>query len=219
MEVNPLEEWQRLTAVYAEMWDEELLNLAAAPEDLTETARQVLRDEVRKRGLRDPRAAREQPEGAARFQTAKFGAHAGPEFETQAQEGDDLPVEFTWKTPLCVCESLEDAMQVFEALRRAGLESWIQRPGARRPVAWNEWHQDMVGNIQVLVPADQLDQARAIVAQPIPQDIVDESKMQTPEFEAPVCPRCGASDPVLESVEPVNAWACESCGAEWTEPA
>ena len=71
----------------------------------------------------------------------------------------------------------------------------------------------------MLVAADQLEQARAIAAQPIPQEIIEESKTEVPEFELPVCPKCGAADPVLEGVDPVNTWRCEACGYEWTEPA
>ena len=70
-----------------------------------------------------------------------------------------------------------------------------------------------------MVAADQLDQAREIAARPIPKEIVEQSKMQTPEFEPPVCPNCGAGDPVLESVDPVNSWRCEACGKEWSESA
>ena len=33
----------------------------------------------------------------------------------------------------------------------------------------------------------------------------------------PACPKCGAPDPLLESVEPVNTWSCEICNATWTD--
>jgi transposase-like protein len=42
--------------------------------------------------------------------------------------------------------------------------------------------------------------------------------MQIPEFEPPVCPDCGAEDPLLEDVNPRNAWLCERCGKQWTDP-
>ncbi len=41
--------------------------------------------------------------------------------------------------------------------------------------------------------------------------------MQLPEFDLPVCPNCGAGDPALEDVDPVNSWICESCGKQWKE--
>ncbi len=51
MQTDPLAEWQRLTETYSNMYDDELLELAADSEDLTEQARQVLSDEMKKRGL------------------------------------------------------------------------------------------------------------------------------------------------------------------------
>ncbi len=132
----------------------------------------------------------------------------------ESGEDSDGQLDYTWKTPLCGCEDQEEAWQIFEVLRQAGIESWIVRPGARHAEVWDE---NMVGNLQVQVAADQLDQARAIIANPIPQDIVEQSKMQVPEFEAPVCPKCGAADPVLEGVDPFNSWRCEACDNEWTE--
>jgi ribosomal protein L37AE/L43A len=43
--------------------------------------------------------------------------------------------------------------------------------------------------------------------------------MEVPDFEPPVCPKCGAEDPLLESVDPLNTWLCEICGEQWTDPA
>jgi ribosomal protein L37AE/L43A len=223
MQNDPLVEWQRLTETYSTMYDDELLQLAADSDDLTEQARQVLSDEMRKRGLDLSRAA-----GAPRYTTdprieragVAFGVLASaPELSRDTPEGTEEsegPRDYTWKTPLCGCEDQEEAWQISEVLRQAGIESWIERPGARHAVVWDE---NMVGNLQVQVAADQLDQARAIIANPIPKDIVEQSKIQTPEFEAPVCPKCGAEDPVLEGVDPFNSWLCEACGNEWTESA
>src|ERR1039458_2695794 len=57
MQIDPLVEWQRLTETYSKMYDDELLQLAVDSDDLTEQAKQVLSDEMRKRGLELPRAA------------------------------------------------------------------------------------------------------------------------------------------------------------------
>ncbi len=72
-------------------------------------------------------------------------------------------------------------------------------------------------NPRILVAADQLEQACDILSRPIPQAIVEESKAEVPEFETPVCPKCGAEDPVLENADPVNSWLCEDCGNQWTD--
>ncbi len=103
-------------------------------------------------------------------------------------------------------------------LRRAGIKSWVQRPGERFVVPWID--ELAVGDIQINVAADQLKQARSVIAQPVPQDIVDliRELEATPAYEIPVCPKCKAEDPTLESVEPSNNWLCESCGYTWSDP-
>jgi hypothetical protein len=201
MEIDPATEWQRLTEIYREKYDGELLELAADAGDLTEVAQRVLAEEMQRRKL-----SLERPSEPTRAEP-----HAAGDLDADALVYDgaaeaDGPHEFTWKTLLCECNEYEEAWQISAALRRAGIDSWIQ--GTRS-----------LSYPRVVVAADQLDQARAIIARPIPQDIVDESKTKVPEYEPPVCPTCGADDPVLESADPVNAWECEQCGARWTDAA
>ena len=56
MQNDPLVEWQRLTENYSKMYDDELIELSADSANLTEQARQVLGNEIRKRSLDAPRA-------------------------------------------------------------------------------------------------------------------------------------------------------------------
>jgi hypothetical protein len=200
MQSEPFMDWQRLTDLYREMYDGELLELAADAGDLTETARQVLRDEMKRRGLDERRSASEAGSG---------------EFGAEPVDGDP-PHEYTWKTPLCGCEDYERAWQLSEMLRRAGIESWIEQQGAKYA---GPYVGVGAGELQVLVAADQLEAARAVSAQPIPQEIIDQSQVRDEEYEPPHCPRCRATDPTLESADPANCWLCESCGNQWTESA
>lgn len=220
MQQDSVRYWQDLTQNYRRMSDGELL--ALRPEDLTEIAQQVLRDEMRLRKLNEitPNGAVEAP---TRFRSkghrdalrsAIADSYIGVEpddSDEDADDEDDEPAhEYTWKTLLCDCESNDRAWQLREALKRHGIESWVS---AVAPSS-----VDVVGP-QVYVAADELDQAQAIAAQPIPQDIIDDWNTHVPEFEVPRCPRCGSSEEVLlEATEPANAWLCESCGAEWTDP-
>jgi len=218
MQANPLEEWQRLSELYREKNEEELRELANDFTDLTETAQQVLRDEMRKRSMGDPGA----PHVA---QNHADSPHADPNplatllHEPQnhgydpffGQEETDQPHEYTWKTPLCECEDREEMWQLSEVLRRAGIESWIEQPGSRYSFG--------AVNPRLLVAADQLEQARTVATQPIPQEIIEQSKIDQPEFEPPPCPQCGAKDPVLQAVDPANSWLCEVCGKQWTDSA
>jgi hypothetical protein len=216
MQADPIEEWQRLTEHYRELGDEELEELAYDFADLTETAQQVLRGEMRMRGLGDPQSPRESQKTPDRPMAPRFASSVDPDQRYDRANGDGgngqdgLRKEYTWKTLLCECDEREEAWQIREMLKRAGIESWIEAPGL--------YSTDLSGP-RVLVAADQLDLAIEIAAKTIPQDIVDQSYEEVPEYQPPECPQCGAEDPVLESAEPTNSWLCEACGKQWTEPA
>jgi len=223
MQGSPIADWQNLTEHYRSLCDEELDELAADFVDLTETAQQVLRNEMENRGLREPRVKAE-PQTKAKPQRSpeqrkqpvappRFASSVEPDsrdhqdIDADGPDGEDAPSEYTWKTPLCECDTTDQAQQIHEALKRAGIDSWVERPGTR-------WGASVP---RVVVAADQLEEAIQIASQPIPQDILDQSHEEIPEFEPPKCPQCGAEDPVLEAVDPFNTWHCEACGNEWTE--
>lgn len=211
--------WQDLTDNYRRMSDGELL--ALRPEDLTEIAQQVLRDEMRLRKL-DKIIPPVAPATPTRLPIKGHrhivgGAFADSRIPTESddsdgefdEESDGPAYEYTWKTLLCDCDSNDRAWQLREALKRQGIESWVR--------AVDPSSTDIVGP-QVYVAADELDHAQTIAAQPIPQDIIDDWNTHIPEFELPTCPRCGSREEVvLETTEPTNAWLCESCGAQWTD--
>lgn len=243
MQSNPIVEWQRLSELYRGKSDEELQELAADFAELTETAQQTLRSEMRSRGLGDPEAQRAARDGldskaapsvlrpadliAERTSQALVEQAAGtlgfgggvprlvPD-QTEAGDGGEGPHEYTWKTLLCECETRDQAWQLSEALKRAGIESWIESPESYSP--YRHVGLDERGP-RVVVAADRLDAAERIAAQPIPQEIVDQTRSALPEYEPPACPSCGTGDPVLEGVDPANTWRCEACGKRWTEPA
>jgi hypothetical protein len=214
MQVDPMAEWQRLSEHYREMGDVELQELAAGITDLTETAQQVLRNEMNTRGLGEVRAPQLAPSTRMRDTVADSEVSADPFFgagyapPADGDEDHDAAHDFSWKTELCECETTEQARQIQEMLRRAGIDSWVRNPGS----GWS------ISFPRVVVAADQLEEAVRIAQQPIPQDIIDDSKTEVPEFVLPRCPKCGAEDPVLEAVEPTNTWNCESCGASWSDP-
>lgn len=188
------QEQQRLAEAYRDKWDDELRVLAESYNDLTEPAQRALRDEMIRRSLGDPLAPAAPPELAP----------------SEPPPAEGAPHDYTWKTPLCDCESMQHARLFIEVLRRAGIESWIE--GAGR-YTWES------SGPRLLVAADQLEQARAVLAQPIPEDVLEQAaELDAPApFTPPVCPACGATDPVLIAVDPVNQWQCESCGHEWSD--
>lgn len=214
MQVDPMQEWQRLTELYREMSDVELEELADDFTSLTESAQQVLRDEIKKRGLDEPQAAVETPRSPARLSAPRPEPAVDLPNDTDADREIDLLRDYTWKTPLCECGDREEALLLCEALRKAGIESWIEGPGSFSPYSSLDQRSP-----RILVAADQMDAAREIAARPIPREIIDQSRIEAPEFQPPACPGCGAKDPVLEGVEPCNRWRCETCGMQWNESA
>jgi hypothetical protein len=232
MQEDPALEWRRLAEHYRAMSDDELRELALEFGDLTEAAQQALSAEMHTRGMGRPQdvAYTPQPESSAQLTTEPgddwavipdpsvnaLGYFGRPPKIVSDTPGNDVevdgPHEYTWKTVLCECDTSEQAQQLREALKRAGIESWIDAAESGSRYAGFG-----LASPRVIVAADQLEAARAIASRPIPQEIVDESKTEAPEYLPPVCPKCGAADPSLEGVDPENKWRCEQCGGEWTE--
>ena len=239
MQADPIAELRRITEHYRELSDDELRDLAADFADLTETAQQALRTEMQSRG---PRLAADDPlpaTNAPAASNAPLAALAAPIaasqdyeacapiqnqtssfFARQPQIVPDTPdaepdgeVDYTWKTPLCDCDTLLQARELSEALKQAGIESWIEAPGTG-----SRYASFSLASPRVLVAADQLDQARAIAAQPIPRQIIEDAQTEIPDYQPPTCPKCGAPDPILEDVDPTNSWRCEQCGQSWSDP-
>jgi hypothetical protein len=125
----------------------------------------------------------------------------------QDEEPAPADADYTWKTELCACEEPLQAQALRVVLAKAGIESWIE--GGRSGQY----------SLRMLVAADELEAARQIASQPIPQEIIDELTTETPEFELAACPTCHTPDPILEDVEPTNQWLCENCGHRWSDPA
>ena len=112
MQIDPVEEWRRLTEHYRQMSDGDLQRLAFDFPDLTETAQHVLSGELRHRGLDQPRASDQASTSTGRTQPARSTLPAAPVDDadtlagTEAAEDEDdgAPREYTWKTVLCECE-------------------------------------------------------------------------------------------------------------------
>ena len=224
MQTDPAQEWRRLAEEYREMGDGELFNLAEDFANLTGPAQEALRQEMRSRGLGDPQAAEPAktnfiPQTTnAPVKQVDAPAAVSPMMLGQApvivanDDGNDQeetgPHDYTWKTVLCDCGSDQEARELAEALRQAGLDSWVQgsQEFGRRQA-------------RVLVAADQLDRAREIAARPIAKEAVDESQEEVPEFIEPKCPKCGSDEVVLEGADTQNHWRCEACEAEWSDDA
>jgi hypothetical protein len=216
MQIDPVAEWQRLSENYRQMSNPELIELRMQRDQLTEIAQQALDAEFQNRKLTlTPPAAR----------SAVFRSAVDPDrintFETQKDSSeedslvDDDARDFTWKVDLCECADSNEASQLSQALTEAGIDNWIRRP-ASDGVYGSAFS---LSGPRIQVAADQLEEAIAVAKRPIPKEIAEASQSETPDFETPRCPGCGAEDPTLENAEPVNQWFCESCGRQWSDPA
>jgi hypothetical protein len=289
MPASPDQQWRQLTSHYAQMWDDELLNLASGYNDLTDMAKQVLRDEMRKRNLGDPSApvpkraavqadhAEPTPPQPAFTPAARQPVHPtmGPNEMRELQrcrehytlladeDLEDLVAGYGDLTPMAQ-QALRDEM-----LQRGfgDLEDQAEAHGdeldddghdPENPLLasaelhaqntdTNEWwvrvvetddselakqYAIMLSSARILyrwrtapsggqfieAAADQAEEALRVLAQPIPQSVIAESKEDVSEFEMPHCPRCRNQEPTLIGAEPSNQWLCESCGHQWNEP-
>src|ERR1035438_1250493 len=103
MHEDTIADWQRLTQLYSEMGDGELEELNASIGDLTEVAQQVLRDEMKKRGLNEPGVIRGAFESPSRLAPLREGSDAdSPTGEDDTEDGEPAH-EYTWKTLFCEC--------------------------------------------------------------------------------------------------------------------
>lgn len=194
-EIDANKEWERLNTVYREMGDGELLELRAQFDDLTDVAQRVLRDELQKRNLWDDG----HKDDRGNLHDMPSGAEAG-----EPWSNDDLLVG---GETVCECETSVEAELYRYVLESAKIRSVVLHPGqkfyARLPL--------------VKVAPDDLERAKAALAQPIPEDMVKdfEAFAAAGDFEVPACRKCGSTEVVLESVDPANEWLCDSCGARW----
>jgi len=210
MPQDPVEEWRRLTRLYSEMGDVEIEDIAGQINDLTPIAQDVLRDELKKREISAGQKMAEIADSVTP-PASVYRESMSQRFEaSEASEEDEDSPDYTWKVPLCECETSEDAWRLKQMLKNAGIDCWIESPGYNRSIL----------RARIIVGADQLEQAKLVAQQPISQEVLDLERdlANLPEYENPTCPECGAPDPTLESVEPSNNWLCESCDHTWSDP-
>ena len=187
--IGDSEQYMQLIQIYSEMGDDELLALAGSKDDLTETAQEVLRTEMGKRRLRlEPSVQQLSVIDTEEDDDLRFGVLASP--------------DYVWEFP-----EAEDAIAAGEWLGSEGIKYDVILPSMER--------MDRGAPRVAVMPKDAA-RAGEMLAKPIPEEFRILVRTRE-EFVVPKCRRCGADDPLLESIEPANHWKCESCGHEWVE--
>jgi hypothetical protein len=178
---------------------------ALEPAALTETAREVVRAELRNRGIRLPKSWEE-------LQNPKV-----PEPDTRPSE----PPPFVLRR----FRDLPEAMLAKGTLESAGIECDLADDNMIRM----DWMlSNAIGGIKLLVRKEDAAEAARLLDQPIPE------RLHVPdvgEFDQPTCPSCGSLDVSLNELHkgmsygslfmsfplPIQrrGWNCHNCGNTW----
>ena len=213
------EEWRRLTDLYSTMSEGELEKLANEAYELTDMARDVLRGEISRRGLR--------------FQL--LDQPAQPEIaqpEQLAQDFDPADLELIGFGRVY---DLADARQTKSILDQAGIPSYfgsdnlenVEQLGPSFVAAEAEAQERgyKVGIQLKIRSQDQQNAFRAFANAPQDPDPQD-SPVDEPNYRA-ICPRCNSSEIVFEGLEEDGSrdpevesqwnWSCDACGHRWKD--
>lgn len=193
-------ERQRLVAFYASLEDGELREIAAESAGLTEVAREALRGEISRRVMVPA------PEVLAPDSDAAWPP-APPVIIGRYR---DLPGAFTAKSILML----------------AGIESFlIDENIVRLDWLWS----NLVGNVKVLVRAEDSSDGRLILEQPVSESFATDSGE---EYAQPRCPKCRSFDVTLNGLDRrfflallvslplpivIKGWSCRACRHEWPD--
>jgi hypothetical protein len=197
------DERRRITELYAQMADTELEAIAADSSELTDVARQALRDEIARR------------EG---LESAVAGPGPGP--------GRDA-VELADFVSIRQVRDLHEALLAKGVLDSAEIECFMVDDNMVR-MDW--FYSNLVGGIKLCVKQEDAEAALDLLEQSIPEEFEVEG---IGPYEQPRCPKCQSLDIAFEELnQPVawisayllapiplhrKTWVCHSCGQQWKE--
>jgi hypothetical protein len=192
--IGDAEQYQALVTLYGSYGNGELVELGRGMADLTEMAQEVLKGELKRRGL-------------------KITSVSEPVEARVLTDEDLLDMRaYAASAPAeCIFEYEEEraASAAYYALLREGIEAIV--------VSASDTRSDNRGPRVVVIPKDA-ERAAAILSQPLADELPAAAE-EPEEFDLPRCPACGGEDTLLESVDPVNQWRCDDCGNVWLEDA
>jgi Putative prokaryotic signal transducing protein len=200
MQIDPEKERQRLSQLYAGMTRGELEKVAGDAPSLTEEARQSLQEEITRRGL--------------------------DIVLSEAPPGIDV-IEERELVLLRRFRDLPEALMAKGSLEAAGIECFLADDNMIRM----DWFiSNLLGGIKLLVSPEDLEDANAVLNQPIPESLDVEG---VGEYRQPHCPACNSLEVSFEELNkkiayssaylgvplPIHrkAWRCNVCGHEWQD--
>ena len=232
--IDPEQERQQLADHYSRQVDGRLEKVAREGYELSDLAKEVLRAELKKRGLQVelaqfvPARIKKAPEPADRPEADAPEADAGagqelPQLDSEAEDEELVTIRRF--------RDLPEALLAKGSLDSAGIECGLADDNMVR-MDW--FYSNAIGGIKLLVKAEEAASAEQILSQPIPENF-DVSGVG--EYEQPRCPKCGSLDINFRELDPATyfslgvtylgvgvpipihrqAWRCHSCDVEWEE--
>jgi hypothetical protein len=219
------QEKRRLAAFYSEQLDGELEKVATEAYELTDLAREVLRTELVKRGLNTELTEHAPVAPVPPALPGDPPVDAPPEIETS--ETEDGVLESRKLVTIRSFRDLPEALLAQGCLESAGIDACLADDNMVR----TDWFwSNAVGGVKLQVDSENVDEANAILEQPIPEGF------EVPgvgEYQQPRCPKCQSLDITFQELDkpvaymsaylhvpiPVHgrAWRCRSCFSEWEE--
>jgi hypothetical protein len=224
---DPGQERRRLTEFYSRQMDGELEKVASQADELTPVAREVLRDELIRRGLGTDILERQSlaPVPLAQPPEPKPPRVKVPTADLPAWLDADLPLREL--ITLRKFRDLPEALLARGCLESAGIESCLLDDNMVR-LDW--FWSNLMGGIKLQVRPEDADAAISILDQPIPEDF---EVSGVGEYQQPHCPKCQSLDVNFQELDrPVayvsayfnvpipwrrRAWRCHACRTAWED--
>jgi len=227
--IDPDQERRRLEDHYSRQIDGRLEQVAAQAYELGDIARQVLLEELSRRGLStELTEVRPIQPTIQKKQTKKpvVGPQPGDPPPPSVPEGPiDGELEFRPRRTIRKFRDLPEALLAKGSLVSAGIDCALVDDNIVR-MDW--FWSNLMGGVKLVVDANEAHAAEDLLNEAIPEHL-DVSGIG--DFEQPHCPRCGSldvnsreSDPAAYVVAWVlnlpipfhrKAWRCHGCYAEW----
>jgi hypothetical protein len=224
--IDPEQERRRLVDFYAGQLDGELEKVASQAYELTDLARETLRNELVRRGL-----------GAELVETAPVAKNVVARKELPGDPPPPTPPrteavldgegELRELVTIRKFRDLPEALLAKGSLESAGIEALLADDNVIR-LDW--FWSNLMGGIKLQVDQEDAEVANRILDQPIPEGF---DVAGVGEYQQPHCPRCQSLDVSFKELdEPVayvsayfgvpvpwkrRAWRCHACHAEWEE--
>ena len=208
--IDPEQERQRLADYYSRQLDGRLEKVAGEAYELSDLAKEVLQEELARRGLGAELAEQ------APVPIKKKSQPGDPQMPTVDGEADEREL-----VTIRHFRDLPEALLAKGSLDSAGIKcALVDDNMVRMDWFWS----NAMGGVKLLVDPEEVAAAKEILAQPIPEHF-DVSGVG--EYEQPRCPRCASLDINFQETAPVSylvkvpiyrhAWRCRACDLEWED--